>query len=167
LEDFEKLFSEMQASVQGIKPSSSRFIGYSDTMHLMVSTGIRAVNGYHRGLPQIIQLDVKCMGNPKIKHFNVPTKQKVTFNGKMHMQFNSVYVCQLKVANDRHGLTAQPTNAGIADFGFLGSQSSVEVDRGGGGGGGGGSNGRGKGRGDGGGATVASDSESSDLLEDY
>ncbi len=78
MEDFEKLFLEMQASVQGIKPDFSRFVGYSDTMQLMVSAGIHAVNGYHRGLPQIIQLDDKCMGNPKIKHFNVPTKQKVT-----------------------------------------------------------------------------------------
>ena len=76
-----------------------------------------------------------------------------------------MYVCWLKVANDRHGLTAQPTNAGIADFGFLGSQSSAEVDRGGGGDGG--SSGRGKGRGYGGGATVASNSEFSDSSEDY
>ncbi len=81
------------------------------------------------------------------------------------MQFNSMYVCRLKVANDCHGLTAQPTNAGIADFSFLGSQSSAEVNRGGGGGSG--SSERGKGHGDGGGATVASDSESSDLSEDY
>jgi hypothetical protein len=82
------------------------------------------------------------------------------------MQFNSMYVCQLKVANDCHGLTAQPTNAGIVDFGFLGSQSSAEVDCGGGGGGSGGSSGRGKGRGDGGGAPLDSDSESLDLSEE-
>jgi hypothetical protein len=161
----EKLFLEMQASVQGIKPNSSHFVGYSDTMQLMASAGIRAIDGYHRGLPQIIQLDVKCTGNPKIKHFNVPTKQKVTFNGKMHMQFNSMYVCWLKVANNRHGLTAQPTNAGIVDFGFLGSQSKAEVDHGGGGISG--SSGRGKGCGDGGGATVTSNSESLDSSENY
>jgi hypothetical protein len=164
-----KLFSELQASIQGIARNSSRFVRYSDTMQLMVSAGIRAINQYHRGEPQIIQLNVKCMGNLKIKHFNIPTKQKVTFNGKTHMQINSMYVCRLKVANDRHGLTAQPKNAGIADFGFLGSQSSAEVDRGGGGGGGGGSSGRGKGRGDGGNAPVTSNSESEslDLSEDY
>ena len=96
-------------------------------------------------------------------------KQKVTFNGKTHMQFNSMYVCRLNVANDPHGLMAQPKNAGIADFGFLGSQSSTEVDRGGGGGGGGGSSGRGKGHGDGGNAPVTSncESESSDSSKDY
>jgi hypothetical protein len=163
----DKLFLEMQASDQGIKPNSSRFFRYSDTMQLMVSAGIRAVNGYHRGLPQIIQLDVKCTRNPKIKHFNMPTKQKVIFNGKTHIQFNSMYFCQLKVANNCHGLTAQPTNAGIADFDFLGSQSSTEVDCGGGGGGGGGSSGRGKGHRDGGGAPVTSNSESLDSSEDY
>jgi hypothetical protein len=164
-----KLFSELQASVQGIARDCSRFVRYSDTMQLMGSAGIRAIDRYHQGEPQIIQLDVKCMVNQKIKHFNKPTKQKVTFNGKMHMQFNSMYVRRLKVANDRHGLTAQPKNVGITDFGFLGSQSSAEVDRGGGGGGGGGSSGRGKGGGDGGNAPVTSisESESSDLSEDY
>ena len=30
------------------------------------------------------------------------------------MQFNCMYVCTLEVANDRHGLTAQP--AMIGDF---------------------------------------------------
>jgi len=86
-------------------------------MQLMVNAGIRAVEGYHRSPPQLIKLDVECTGNPKVKKFDVPTKQKVTFRGKAHMQFNCMYVCTLKVANDRHGLTAQPENAGIADFG--------------------------------------------------
>ena len=105
--------------------------------------------------PQLIKLDVECTGNPKVKKFEVPTKQKVTFQGKAHMQFNCMYVCTLKVANDRHGLTAQPENAGIAVFGFL---DSAEADRGGGGDGGG-SNGGGGGQSDGG-APYASDSDS-------
>jgi hypothetical protein len=42
-----------------------------------------------------------------------------------------MYVCMLKVAKDRHGLTAQPEDAGIADFGFLGSQNSASTKRGG------------------------------------
>ena len=151
----ERLFSHLQASCQGIPRDSSRYVGYSDTMQLMVNAGIRAVEGYHRSPPQLIKLDVECTGNPKVKKFEVPTKQKVTFQGKVHMQFNCMYVCTLKVANDRHGLTAQPENAGIADFGFL---DSAEADRGGGGNGGG-SSGGGGGQSDGG-APYASDSDS-------
>ena len=45
-------------------------------------------------------------------------------------------MCTLKVAGDHHGLTLQPKKGGIADFGFVGSQNSV--DSGGGGGRGGG-----------------------------
>ena len=132
-------FSELQATTQGIESNSSRSIAYSNTMQHMVSAGVRAVEGYYRyrGSPQLIQLDVECTGNPKIKMFHVPpTKQKVTIAGKKtHMQFNCMYVCTLKVAADRHVLTAQPKNAGFADFGFL--ESSAEADRRGGNGGGG------------------------------
>ena len=135
----ERLFSHLLASVQKIKPDTSRYIAYSDTMQLMVNAGVRAVDRYHRGTPQLIQLNVECTGNPKVKMFHLPTKQKVTFGGIAHMQFNCMYVCTLRVANDRHGLTAQPKNAGIADFSFL---DSAEADRGGGGGGSGGNNGR-------------------------
>ena len=151
----DRLFSHLQASCQGIPRDSSRYVGYSNTMQLMVNARIRAVEGYHCSPPQLIKLDVECTGNPKVKKFEVPTKQKVTFQGKMHMQFNCMYVCTLKVANDRHGLTAQPENAGIADFGFL---DSAEADCGGGGNGRG-SSGGGGGQSDGG-APYASDSDS-------
>ena len=93
----------------------------------MVNAGVCAVKGYHCSPPQLIQLDVECTGNPKVKMFHVPTKQKVNFQGKAHMQLNCMYLYTLKVANNCHGLTAQPKNAGIADFGFL---DSAEADRG-------------------------------------
>ena len=127
----EELFSELQATVQGIASNSSRSIAYSNTMQLMVSAGVRAVEGYYRGTPQLIHLGVECTGNPKVRIRDVPTKKKVWFAGKPHMQFNCMYVCTVRVATDRHGLTAQPKNAGFADFGFL--ESSAEADRGGGG----------------------------------
>ncbi len=50
---------------------------------------------------------------------------------KEHIQFNVMYVCTLKGAKDRHGLQKQPEDAGIADFGFLGSQNSKSMERGG------------------------------------
>ncbi len=77
---------------------------------------------------QLIHLDIDRTGNPKIKVFHIPTKQKVSFAGTMHMQFNCINVVTLKVVSDCNGLTAQPMNAGIADFGFLESQSSAEAD---------------------------------------
>ncbi len=41
-----------------------------------------------------------------------------------------MYVCTLKVAGDRHGITAQPKRGDIVDFGFLGSQESVSSNHG-------------------------------------
>ena len=129
----EKLFSELQAAAQRIPKDTSRYAGYSDTIQLMANAGVTAVDGYHRGPPQLIQLDVECTGNPKVTHFRVPTKEVVEYKDKLHQQFNSMYVVTLKVAGERHGLTSQPKKGGIADFGFLGSQNSA--DSGGGGGG--------------------------------
>ena len=52
-------------------------------------------------------------------------------------QFNSMYVCTLKVAGKQHGIMAQVQRGGNVDFCFLGSQNSASIDRGGGGGDGG------------------------------
>ena len=128
----EKLFSEMQATAQGFARDSSRFMGYSDTMQEMKKAGVVATDNYYRGPPQIIKLDVECTGEPKVKISPVLTKETVLYKGKQHMQFNSMYVCTLKVAGDRHGITAQPKRGDIVDFGFLGSQESASSNRGGG-----------------------------------
>jgi len=133
----EKLFSEMQATAQGFARDSSRFMGYSDTMQEMKKAGVVATDNYYRGPPQIIKLDVECTGEPKVKIRPFPTKETVYYKGKEHIQFNSMYVCTLKVAGERHGITAQVQRGGIVDFGFLGSQNSASIDRGGGGGDGG------------------------------
>ncbi len=67
----EKLFSELQASAQGIAwaRDSSRFIGYSDsdTMQELKNAGVVTTKGYYRGPPQIIKLDVECAGEPKVR----------------------------------------------------------------------------------------------------
>jgi hypothetical protein len=129
----EKLFSELQASAQGIARDSSRFMGYSDTMQEWKKAGVVATEGYYRGPPQIIKLDVECTGEPKVKISPVLTKETVFYKGKQHVQFNSMYVCTLKVAGERHGITARAQRGEIVDFGFLGSQNSASIDRGGGG----------------------------------
>ncbi len=67
----------------------------------------------------------------------VLTKETVFYKGKQHVQFNSMYVCTLKVAGERHGITAQAQRGEIVDFRFLGSQNSASIDCGGGGGDGG------------------------------
>ena len=133
----EKLFSELQASAQGIARDSSRFMGYSDTMQELKKAGVVPIEGYYRGPPQIIKLDVECTGEPKVKISPVLSKETVFYKGKQHVQFNSMYVCTLKVAGERHGITAQAQRGEIVDFGFLGSQNSASIDRGGGGGDGG------------------------------
>jgi hypothetical protein len=60
------------------------------------------------------------------------TKEKVFYKDKDHFQFNSMYVCTLKVAGDGHGIMAQPKRGDIVNFGFLGSQESALSNRGGG-----------------------------------
>ena len=112
-------------------------MGYSATMQEIKKVGVVATDSYYRGPPQIIKLNVECTGEPKMKISRVLTKETVLYKGKQHVQFNSMYVCTLKVASKRHGITAQAQRGGIVDFGFLGSQNSASIDRGGGGGDGG------------------------------
>ena len=130
----EKLFSEMQATAQGFARDYSRFMGYSDTMQEMKMAGVVTTDNYYRGLPQIIKLDVECTGEPKVKIPPFPTKETEHYKGKEHIQFNSMYVCTLKVAGERHDITAQAQRGSIIDLGFLGSQNSASIDHGGGGG---------------------------------
>ena len=61
-------------------------------------------------------------------------KETVLYKGTQHVQFNSMYVCMLKVAGEQHGIMAQAQRGEIVDWGFLGSQNSASIDRGGGGG---------------------------------
>ena len=109
-------------------------MGYSDTMQELKNVGVVATKGYYRGPPQIIKLDVECMGEPKVKILPYPTKETVVYKGKEQIQFNSMYVCTLNVAGEQHGITVQAQRGGVVDFGFLGSQNSASIDRGGGGG---------------------------------
>ena len=61
----ERLFSHLQASCQGIPRDSSRYVGYSDTMQLMVNAGIRAVEGYHRSPPSSSSLTWNARETPR------------------------------------------------------------------------------------------------------
>jgi hypothetical protein len=58
------LFSVAQASAQKIKRNSSRFAGYADTVDKMGVANEIAINGYHKGKPQVIHLDQECTGLP-------------------------------------------------------------------------------------------------------
>ena len=80
---------------------------------------------------------MECTGNPTVKILAFPTKETVLYNGRKHIQFDSMYVCTLKVVGNWHGITAQVKRGGVVDFGFQGSQNSASIDRGGGGGDGG------------------------------
>jgi hypothetical protein len=84
-------------------------------MQELKKAGVVATKGYYRGPPQIIKLDVECTGEPKVKISPVLTKETVLYKCKQHVQFNSMYVCMLKVAGERHGITAQAQRGGIID----------------------------------------------------
>jgi hypothetical protein len=83
-----KLSTKLQATAQKIMRDSSHFMGYSNTMQLMRKNGVTAMEGYHRGAPQIIHLDVKCRSNPKVMHWKVPTKVRVYYDKKS--TYNSI-----------------------------------------------------------------------------
>jgi hypothetical protein len=59
-----KLYTKLQATTQIIRMDSSHFMGYSDTIQLVRNNGVTAVEGYHRGAPQIIHLDIEGTGDP-------------------------------------------------------------------------------------------------------
>ena len=63
----EKLFSELQASAQGFVRDSFCFMGYSNTTQELKKAGVVGTEGYYRGPPQIIKLNVECTGEPKVK----------------------------------------------------------------------------------------------------
>jgi hypothetical protein len=137
----ECLNSVKQSTAQGIAKDSSHFMGYEDMMDKMHKAGVTAIDGYHRGVSQVIYLDQECTGNPKTRHWNVLTDEVVHYKSREHTQFNSMCVMTLNVAKACRTLTSGPKLAGIAHFGLVGANN-----RGGGGGGGtGGGGGRGGG----------------------
>jgi hypothetical protein len=85
----EELYIKLQATAQKIRRDSSHFMGYSNTMQLMRKNGVTPMEGYHKGAPQIIHLDAKCTGDPKVKHWKVPTKVRVYYN-KKKSTYNSI-----------------------------------------------------------------------------
>jgi len=113
----ESHFTDEQAEVQAIDPNSARYNAYADTMDKLYRSGNQAVDGFFRGAPQVVKLDVECTGVPKTERFNVLTDRTVHFQGREHIQFDSMYVCTLKVAESRHSRVRATKDAGIAAFG--------------------------------------------------
>jgi len=60
-----KLFSELQASAQGIPRDSSRFMGYSDTMQEMKKVRVVATDGFFRGLLKSSSWVLSARGTPR------------------------------------------------------------------------------------------------------
>jgi hypothetical protein len=83
-----KLYTELQATAQKIRRDAPHFMGYSDTMQLMRNNGVTAMEGYHRGAPQIIHLDIECTGDLKVMCWKVPTKVRMYYKKKS--TYNSI-----------------------------------------------------------------------------
>jgi hypothetical protein len=115
----EVLFSVAQATAQKIKKSSSRFAGYADTVDKMGAANEVAIDGYHKGKPQVVHLDQECTGLPKTIRWAMRSEQSV-WDGQQqqwHAQFNSMYVTTLKVARERHTVASGIKLGGISSFG--------------------------------------------------
>jgi len=110
-------FTDKQAEVQAIDPNSARYNVYADTMDKMYRSGNQAADGFFRGASQVVKLNVECTGVPKTERFNVLTDRTVRYQGRDHIQFDSMYVCTLKVAESRHSRVRATKDAGIPTFG--------------------------------------------------
>ena len=113
----EVLFSVAQASAQKIKRNSSRFAGYADTVDKMGAANEVAIDGYHKGKPQVIHLDQECTGLPKTIRWGMRSEQSVWDGQQWHTQYNSMYVTTLKVARERHTVASGIKLGGISSFG--------------------------------------------------
>ena len=113
----EVLFSVAQASAQKIKRNSSRFAGYADTVDKMGAANEVAIDGYHKGKPQVIHLDQECTGLPKTIRWGMRSEQSVWDGQQWHAQFNSMYVTTLKVARERHTVASGIKLGGISSYG--------------------------------------------------
>ncbi len=110
-------------------------------MDRMYQSGVTAIDGYHRGAPQVIPLEQECTGTPKTCPWSILTDNEVFWEGRIHHQLNLMYMTTLKMAKNHHTIVLGPKFAGIAQFG------NIPNNRGGGGGGGtsgGGGGGKGK-----------------------
>ena len=133
----ESHFTDEQAEVQAIDPNSARYNAYADTMDKMFRAGNQAVSGFFRGAPQVVDLEVECTGVPKTRRYNILSDRTVRYEGTDHIQFDSMYVCTLKVATSRHSRVRATKDAGIAAFGKNKREGQSGSGSGGGGGGGG------------------------------
>ncbi len=128
----ESLFTDEQVMEQLIPKDSARYTGYADTLDRIHQAGVAPINKFYPGAPQVIALNWECTGNPVTNRWCVLTNEVVHYDGRDHIQFNSMYVTTLKVAKDCHTLISGPKFAGIAKFGDVGS---LKRDGSGGGGG--------------------------------
>ena len=61
----EKLFTDLQATAQGINKDSAQFNGYGHTQDRMQQAGVHPVERFYRSVPQVLTLDQECTGNPR------------------------------------------------------------------------------------------------------
>ncbi len=120
----EKLFTDLQATAQGIPKDSAYFNGYGHTQDHMHQARVHPVKKCYRLVPQVLPLNQECTGNPVTMRWDVPMNMFVEVEGHKHRQFNSMCVTTLKVAKDRYILTLGPKFVGIANFGDVGSSKS-------------------------------------------
>jgi nicotinate-nucleotide pyrophosphorylase len=69
----QQLFTDLQAIAQGISTDSAQFASYNNNMQIMKKDGVTPTDGYITGEPQIVRLQVKCVGFPLLKRMAVPT----------------------------------------------------------------------------------------------
>jgi hypothetical protein len=105
---FKHLFTDEQAMAQAIPKDSMWYTGYPDTLDCTHQAGLTPINKFYQGAPQVITLDRECTGNPVTNCWCLLTNKVVQYEGRDHIQFNSMYIMTLKVAKDHHTNTLGP-----------------------------------------------------------
>ncbi len=131
------LLSDKQAKAQKIPHNTTQYQGYNNTMQQMYRDGVRAMQGYYIGSPQVIHLHEKCVEVTEINR-HVYLAGYWVYNGVQHKQFSSTYVVKLHVHNIRVGLAGQVREGGMVCVNLFSQDSTGSEGLGGVNGGGGG-----------------------------
>jgi hypothetical protein len=80
----EKLFTNLQATAQGINKNSAQSNGYGHTQDRMQQAGVHPVERFYQSVPQVLTLDQECTGNLVTKRWDKLTDEFMQCKGSMH-----------------------------------------------------------------------------------
>ena len=106
-------------------PSRNRVIAYDNVAQQMGREKVTPdAAGLFWGGAQLIPLTFKATGTPKVTRIRYPIGEYAECNGKSHLQFNSIYYCKVKLAEQRSSNMAEVDCETVDLFDIPSSQGS-------------------------------------------